>query len=128
MRIFKAFSLVKKKKNTRTASKVGQLVNDGIQRKIIVIVAMMLIGNEILLIIADVDTFLASAPSFQNELARLELLLNVSGMLLSSFFSFLFYFSPFFFFFVCGVVMYSCGVVGYWRKAQAMRVISDVRY
>jgi hypothetical protein len=81
VRVFKALTLVKKskQKGMKPASFVGQLVNDGIQRKIIVIVATMLVVSEILLMIADEDSFKKTQTSFGEVLVNMQVMLTVAG-------------------------------------------------
>ena len=81
VRVFKAITLLKKSKNRggKPASMVGQLVNDGIQRKIIVIVATMLVVTELLMMIVDEPDYQATHVSFKDVLVNFQMLLEMAG-------------------------------------------------
>ena len=81
VRVFKAITLIKKSKQQglKPPSFVGQLVNDGIQRKIIVIVATMLVSSELLTMILDEPGFQEASTTFQAMLFNAKALLAIAG-------------------------------------------------
>jgi class 3 adenylate cyclase len=81
VRVFKAITLIKKSRQQgmKPPSLVGQLVNDGIQRKIIIIVAIMLVASELLTMILDEKDFKETSTSFQHMLFNAQTLLTIAG-------------------------------------------------
>jgi hypothetical protein len=80
VRVFKALTLLQKirRKGLKPPSVVGQLVNDGIQRKIIVIVAVMLVMSELLSMIGDEHKFKPVQTDFTHALINMQVLYTYS--------------------------------------------------
>lgn len=93
VRIFKLISILLQKNREREAKKkqkedfmerdtrIGVLIADGISRKVILIVAAMIIGNSLIELIGDQDVFAGpvSNRDYNSNLNSLEVMLTLSG-------------------------------------------------
>jgi class 3 adenylate cyclase len=98
VRIFKLISIFVQKKREREAkkkqkedfmerdTKIGILIADGISRKVILIVAAMIIGSTLINLIEDQDIFTGPVAEreFTSNLNNLELMLSISGGAISA--------------------------------------------